>query len=144
MSDEKIKQSDVAGLRATMLSSQSYRCALCGHSLDPANAALDHDHKSGRVRAVVHSDCNILLGKIENFIGRYGKRMVTSGRLYGFLRGASEYMGLDWSHNPLHYKHKTDEDKLLLKYRRLQKRSKKPATKAKYKALIKEITDARY
>jgi len=143
MSDVKIKQSDVADIRASMLSEQSYRCALCGDGLDPANAALDHDHKSGRIRAVVHSDCNILLGKIENFIGRYGKRMDTEGRIHGFLRGAAEYMGLDYSHNPLHYKHKTPEDKLLLKYRRLKRRSKKPETKKKYDTLIKEITNAR-
>jgi hypothetical protein len=130
MNEHKIKQSEVAALRAKMLSDQAYQCHLCGHSLDPSEAALDHDHKSGRVRGVLHSSCNILLGKVENFVGRYGQALKREGRLENALKF-------------MHYRHKTPEDKLLLKYRRLVKRSKKPETKAKYQQLIKEITDAR-
>jgi hypothetical protein len=126
-----------------MLSEQAYQCHLCGHSLDPSEAALDHDHKSGRVRGVLHSSCNILLGKVENFVGRYGQALKREGRLENALKFMSSYMTDDYSENPLHYRHKTPEDKLLLKYRRLVKRSKKPETKAKYQQLIKEITDAR-
>lgn len=139
MSDEKIKQSDVADLRNAMLSDQAYRCALCGTSLDPAEAALDHCHTSGRVRGVLHTSCNILLGKVENFVGRYGRRLVTEGRLPGALGGMYEYMQDDYTDNPLHYKHKTPTDKLRLKYKRLLRRSKKPETKAKYQQLIKEL-----
>lgn len=53
------------------------------------------------------------------------------------------YMVASYNHNPLHYKHKTEEDKLLSKYRRLLKRSKRNETKEKYRNLIREITDER-
>ncbi len=140
---EKIKQSQVAGIRAEMLSDQAYLCALCGESCDPSESALDHDHATGRIRGVLHSSCNILLGKVENFVGRYGQVLVREGRLKGALAGMVPYMKEDYSHNRLHYKHKTPEDKLLLKYKRLLKRSKKSVTKDKYRQLIKEITDER-
>lgn len=144
MSNEhKIKQSDVADLRAKMLSEQAYRCALCGHSLDPSEAALDHCHKTGRVRGVLHSSCNILLGKVENFVGRYGQKLLKYGRLSDALHEMHTYMVASYNHNPLHYKHKTEEDKLLSKYRRLLKRSKRNETKEKYRNLIREITDER-
>lgn len=141
--EEKIKQSDVAPLRESLLREQRGVCSLCGMFLLAEDAALDHCHTTGRVRAVIHRDCNILLGKVENFVGRYGRAMVVEKRLEGFLAGAWGYMEKDYSSNPLHYRHKTEEDKLLLKYRRLMKRSKKKETKEKYKALIKEITDER-
>lgn len=141
MNEHKIKRSDVAALRTTLLSNQGGVCGICEHPCDPSDAALDHDHKSGRVRMVVHKDCNILLGKIENFVGRYGKRLVTEGRLEEFLEGCVWYMGTDWSDNPYHWMHKTEEDKLRLKYQRLMRRSKKPETKAKYKKLLQEMDD---
>ena len=146
--EHKIKQSDVAALRKSLLRAQFNRCALCDGLLDASEAALDHDHSTGRVRGVIHRDCNILLGKIENFVGRYGKKMEKDDqyglpRLYWFLKYAYSYRAKDYSRNPLHYRHKTEEDKLLAKYRRLVKRSKKVETKEKYKALIKEITDGK-
>lgn len=143
MNNEKIKQSEVAALRVEMLAEQEDKCALCGFHCEAGEAALDHCHNTGRVRGVLHSSCNILLGKVENFVGRYGKRLVKFDRLEGALNSMHEYMIADYTDNPLHFKHKTEEDKLLLKYRRLKRRSKKPETKQKYEDLIKEITDAR-
>ena len=144
MSDEKIKQSDVRWIRESMLEhEQDKRCALCGHPCSPDEAALDHCHTTGRIRGVLHTSCNILLGKVENFVGRYGRRLLTYDRLDGALSGMYRYMVKDYSHNRLHYRHKTDEDKLLLKYKRLKRRSKKPETKQKYEDLIKEINHER-
>ena len=40
-------------------------CPILGHS--PFTPVVDHDHKSGRIRGVVSSEGNALLGKIENF-----------------------------------------------------------------------------
>jgi len=47
-----------------------------------------------------------------------------------------EYWGQDYSENPIHPKHLTDKDKLLRKYKRLLKRSKRESTKEKYRKLI--------
>lgn len=137
--EHKIKQSDVATLRSAKLSDQNGKCGICGHTVRKRDAALDHCHRSGRVRGVVHKDCNILLGKVENFTSRYGRRMITEGRLADFLDNCSWYMHRDYEHNPLHWKHKTDEDKLRLKYKRLLRRSKRAETKAKYRRLLEEL-----
>lgn len=145
MSNEhKIKQSDVAWLRPSMLEhNQDKRCALCGHPCSPEEAALDHDHNTGRIRGVLHSSCNILLGKVENFVGRYGQALVREDRLMSALANMYGYMMRDYSHEPFHYKHMTEKDKLIRKYKRLRKRSKKMSTKLKYTDLIKEITNER-
>lgn len=41
------------------------KCPILGHSA--YTPVVDHDHKSGRIRGVVSSEGNALLGKIENF-----------------------------------------------------------------------------
>lgn len=137
-SEPKIKQAEVAGLRRQMLRDQGYKCGLCGKLCNNQEAALDHDHRTGRVRGVLHSSCNILLGKVENFTGRYGQALIREGRLKSALIGMPAYMDDDYSRMPLHYRHKTPEDKLLAKYRQLKRRSIKPETKLKYENLIKE------
>ena len=40
-------------------------CPLLGHAL--SDPVVDHDHKSGMVRAVISRQGNALLGKVENF-----------------------------------------------------------------------------
>lgn len=41
------------------------RCPILGH--ENMIPVVDHDHKSGRIRAVISSEGNALIGKIENF-----------------------------------------------------------------------------
>jgi hypothetical protein len=45
-----------------LLESQGGRCAIC-RRIDPGRAlSVDHDHQSGRVRGLLCSSCNVLLG----------------------------------------------------------------------------------
>jgi hypothetical protein len=64
-----MKYKDVATHRISLLAQQGGCCALC---LEPIidDAVLDHDHKSGLIRAVLHRGCNALLGKLENNLAR--------------------------------------------------------------------------
>lgn len=63
-------------------------CPILGHTeLIPV---VDHDHKSGRIRGVVSSEGNALLGKIENF---YRTRCVAAKWLLPeVLRALAEYL----------------------------------------------------
>ena len=46
-------------------------CLLCGQRADDP-LVVDHDHKTGRVRGLVHNRCNVLLGRVEILTGRDG------------------------------------------------------------------------
>lgn len=63
---QKLKASEVAAFRLAQLERQGGRCALTGRPLAPADAVLDHDHKTGECRGVIHRGVNSMLGKIEN------------------------------------------------------------------------------
>lgn len=66
----KLKYKEIAPLRQRLLIDQDYRCRLCDDVVYPAEAVLDHDHRSGLLRGVLHRGCNSLLGKIENNMPR--------------------------------------------------------------------------
>jgi hypothetical protein len=46
-----------------MLAEQHGRCSICGESFGNSRRglAIDHDHASGRVRGLVHSQCNVMI-----------------------------------------------------------------------------------
>ena len=135
----KLKRNEIAVLRTKLHQEQDRKCALCTKRLKLSDAVLDHDHLSGHCRAVIHADCNVLLGKVENYTSRHGKRMRTENRLSSALKNIWEYMLKDWTHNPLHPSHLTETDKLARKYRRLVRQSKKPETKEKWRKKLREL-----
>lgn len=62
-----------------MLASQFYMCSACGDSLNdtgPRNQCLDHDHRTGALRAVLCNCCNIALGMVKDDITRLEKLIV--------------------------------------------------------------------
>lgn len=142
MGTPKLKYSEVQEHREKFRSHNSNKCPLCGEYIKPHDAALDHDHKSGHIRDTIHKDCNILLGKIENYINRYGKRFKDPSTLREFLSNTASYMLKDYTDNPFHPTHKTPEDKELRELKRRLKRAKRHETKEKYKRLIKEFNSA--
>lgn len=77
----KLKVSEVKPVRESMLVRQGGKCELCGCPVTQATAVLDHCHKSGVIRAVLHRGCNSLLGKIENNYRRYGVQDLHLARL---------------------------------------------------------------
>ncbi len=106
----KIKQAEVAGIRATMLEAQGGRCAVCKQPLTAEQAVLDHDHDTGAIRGVLHRTCNGLLGKIENGVKRWGIR-----NLAAFLSGVSIYINSHITNRTdlVHHTFKTAEEKRL-------------------------------
>jgi hypothetical protein len=49
-----------------MLESQAGLCAVCCEPMKPGrNTCVDHDHKTGAVRGLLCSRCNLLVGHAE-------------------------------------------------------------------------------
>ena len=82
----KLAAGAVGLYRAILLKRQGGLCALCGEPLKERDV-LDHDHKQGHIRGVLHSGCNSLLGKIENNAPRFGVH-----NIHKFLSGAGAYL----------------------------------------------------
>ena len=101
------------------------------------DAVLDHDHVSGRVRCVLQREVNSFEGKVWNAYKRFIRPLGASYE--DVLIAIIEYWSKDYSSNPIHPKHLTDKDKLLRKYKRLLKQSKRESTKEKYRKLISEL-----
>lgn len=98
METKKLKTTEVAETRENLLLDQQNRCALCKMPCRMDQAVLDHDHKSGKIRATLHRTCNGLLGKIENYAQRFGLP-----NLSAFLNGVDGYL----------QKHATDQTGLV-------------------------------
>lgn len=105
---QKLKSSEVAAYRKTALEAQDGRCALCGETIADGEAVLDHDHKEGHVRGVLHSGCNAMLGHIENNRPRY---RMQGARLRRWLAAVFDYIHSNYDHRPLHPTHRTADEK---------------------------------
>jgi len=104
--------------RLDLLATQGYRCALCGCECSIDQAVLDHCHRYGHVRAVLHRSCNAALGHIEN--NRFGVKDMRA-----FMSGVLSYLDTHkYAQDSLiHPAHKTvDERKALAKKRAARKR----------------------
>ncbi len=88
MTANKLKQRDIAPLREQLLVEQEHVCLLCQEVIEQNKAVLDHDHKSGHIRGVLHRGCNSLLGKIENNLAR---NLITPSRLSQILKNLERY-----------------------------------------------------
>ena len=123
----KLTAGDVGPYRAILLIRQGGLCALCGEPLKERDV-LDHDHKHGHIRGVLHSGCNSLLGKLENNYKRYGVI-----NLHRFLAGAGAYLTrgdrIPLEERVLHPTFKTPEE--LREARNAKARARRAAAKEK-------------
>lgn len=122
---QKLKSSEISQHRASKLTEQGGRCALCMDPIEHGDAVLDHDHRTGYCRGVLHSGCNSMLGHIENNRPRY--RML-GARLMRWALSIFAYIHKDYSDQPVHPLHKTEDEKRLLKNKRARVARAKKAT----------------
>ena len=101
----KLKSTEIRGYRLQQLQEQNNLCALCGDVIID-DAVLDHDHKSGLIRQVLHRGCNSMLGKIENNMPR--SRM-NKDRLRTFALNLLQY--IETTHTEI--THPTHKDKTM-------------------------------
>lgn len=67
-----LKATEIRKYREQQLQNQLYICPLCRRMIALDEAALDHCHKTGMIRRVLHRWCNSVLGRVENWAGRSG------------------------------------------------------------------------
>lgn len=41
-------------------------CPICGLPIDKSEGNIDHDHRTGKVRGILHPNCNTGLGKLDD------------------------------------------------------------------------------
>lgn len=69
-----------------MFEQQNGICATCGQiDITGRRLAVDHDHKTGKVRGLLCANCNLLLGRLENAPGLFSK-MVKYLKMYDSAR----------------------------------------------------------
>jgi hypothetical protein len=102
----RLKHSEVKPYRLEQLEKQNSCCSLCGEQIVD-DAVLDHDHKTGLVRMVLHRGCNALLGKIENNMVRNKMSMDRLNK---------------WASNIVDYINKTHTDVLHPTYKTVEER----------------------
>lgn len=112
---DKLKVKDIKSLREEFLKEQMNLCALCGESIVEGEAVLDHCHKTGQLRSVLHRGCNAYIGSMENGMAR---NRITPSRLTMILANFERYRLL--TKPILHPTHKTPEERLA----RAKKRAK--------------------
>ena len=49
-----------------LMEAQNYVCAFCRMPFHNSVLSVDHSHKTGQVRGIVHKKCNIFIGYLEN------------------------------------------------------------------------------
>lgn len=122
----KLKASEIKDYRQQQLILQDHCCALCGEPIND-DAVLDHDHRSGFLRKVLHRGCNALLGHIENNMPR---NLVTIDRLTVIAQRLVEYKTTKHTEirHPTHLTKEERNEKLTRK--RIKNRKKQKEAKA--------------
>lgn len=119
---KQLKPREVAEHRAELLAAQNNCCALCHEPIEPGKAVLDHDHKTGLVRQVLHRGCNALEGVIVNNSAR---NLITPQRLQKIFENWAAYHAQTGT--VLHPTHRTPEQRAeRIKKRRKLKSKKSP------------------
>ena len=104
----KLKQSEIKPFRQRQLIKQNNCCSLCGDPVAENQAVLDHCHKTGVLRGVLHRGCNSLLGKIENTMPR---SLVDINRLANISKNLIKYLTADAVSEFLHPTYLTQEER---------------------------------
>lgn len=113
----KARPKDIKILREQYLKDQMGLCALCREPIDASEAVLDHCHRTGLLRSVLHRGCNAYIGAMENNLVR---NRITPQRLSNILANFDRYRQL--TKPILHPTHRTLEERAELAKKRAKKR----------------------
>lgn len=102
----RINPKDVKPIREQMLKEQNGVCAICSEPIAEGEAVLDHCHKTGHLRGVLHRGCNAFIGHMEN---NQPRNRITPTRLQQILNNFLFYVS---NHKELlHPTYRTEEEK---------------------------------
>jgi hypothetical protein len=119
----KLKTSQIAAYREQLLQQQQGRCALCDEIIEPGKAVLDHDHKSGHIRGVLHRGCNAMEGVIVNNMARNLMTWARMNKLFERIHVYQQQLQPE-----LHPTHRTAQERAdrAKKRAQLRRKRKKP------------------
>lgn len=112
MAVKQLTKSQVAGALQQLVIRQGRKCALCGESFKKYDGpCLDHDHKTGYVRAALHISCNGAEGKVKR-VAQRGHKGVSTDK---YLIGLGKYLEHHSTPrvNLIHPDHQTEDQKRL-------------------------------
>ena len=132
---QRLKPKEVPDIRKRLLKAQNNICPLCGCTIRPDQAVLDHDHETGRVRAVLHRQCNQVEGRVLSWTSRTGQ----STTAYQFLKRMLSYWEQDYEQNPLHPTYKSDIEQEITRLKRKERKMKSKQGRARVRAELNEI-----
>lgn len=116
----KLRASQIPDYREQLLASQGGCCALCGDAIEPGKAVLDHDHRTGHIRGVLHRGCNAMEGVLTNNMAR---NLMTWSRMEQLFENIQWYQ--QQQQPVLHPTHRTPEERKIRAKKRAQARRKK-------------------
>ena len=122
-------------IRDRLYQKQGGCCGLCHRHIEPKDAVLDHDHSTGKVRAVLHRGCNSLEGKMTNAIKRFTPELTTTQAMdclqaYTYTQGTEYMPGHDFP-----------EQKEIRRLQREIKKAKKASTIEAKKSWIRTLRE---
>jgi hypothetical protein len=101
VSQAKLPNRELKGLRAKKLKRQKGVCPLCKTEILEGEDTLDHCHDSGNIRAVLHRSCNAAEGQVKRWSGQRSRGDDPAEWLRNLLR----YWSKDYSKNAIHPTH---------------------------------------
>jgi hypothetical protein len=114
---ERLTAAAVRAYRELELAAQGGLCALCGEPIETGKAVLDHDHKTGLIRGVLHRGCNALEGTITNALPR---NLITPKRLTAIFANWDQYHAQP--KDVLHPSHRTADERKVRARKRARKK----------------------
>ena len=108
----KLKYKDIRMIKIALTNNQNGICAICYRDLSKLKSrdiCLDHNHDTGRIRAVLCRSCNAIEGKVHRMWIRYGLRKAEID-YKNFLLALKEYAYYPETQF-IHPKYKTKEEK---------------------------------
>lgn len=88
-------------------------CPLCGEFIDlriKGEGVIDHNHKTGEIRGVLHRSCNAAEGKVTNAAARWGCKSTDVGLVVEYLKSVARYLVAPGA-GVVYPMHKTEDDK---------------------------------
>lgn len=133
MAITKIKKSELPVIKRKLIVKQNGVCPICNKDLTRVtsiNVVVDHDHKTGVIRAALHRGCNGVEGKVFKLVQTWGK----ASTLTGVIKVLENIIAFWNKHKTpqtewIYYSHKTPAEKRAAynKKRRLAAKKKREA-----------------
>lgn len=92
---------------------QNGLCGICQQPIDTTikgEGVVDHDHKTGEIRGILHRSCNAAEGKVFNAASHWGAKSADPAAVRAFLINLLAYWSRPYT-GFMYPMHKTPDDK---------------------------------